>query len=131
MMTKQKERNAISRSLRNKKRRQLLAWLSALLSVAMIMGVMINLMQPANTMTTICGQEEHTHTSACYTQTLSCAHDGEEGHEHTADCYKSVLNCGKSEHTHSDSCYPKPEPKLEAQPRPCASRPSASGSAPT
>ena len=118
MKTKKRERNIITTRLHERKRRQILAGLSVVLSMAMVLGVVLNLMQPANTMTTICGLEEHTHSSACYTQVLSCAHEGEEGHEHSADCYKSVLSCGKSEHTHTDSCYPKPEPvAVEAAPK--------------
>lgn len=71
-----------------------------------------------------CGLEEHTHTSACYSEELVCgceegeadeagseeAAEGEgseaSGHVHTDECYEQVLTCGLSEHTHTDECYP-------------------------
>ena len=66
----------------------------------------------------ICGLEEHTHSAACYTQQLACAHTGEEGHEHTAECYTSVLSCGKTEHVHTAACYPQPTPEPTPVPIP-------------
>ena len=117
-MKKQKERDIISGRLHDKKLRQILAGLSALMSVVIALVVVVNLVQPVNTMTTICGKEEHTHTSECYTQELACAHEGEADHSHTAECYKNVLSCGKSEHTHTDACYPKTEEAEEPQAEP-------------
>ena len=106
---KQKDRNIIVRKLRESQRRKLLAGLSVFLSFIIVLSVAVNLMQPVNTMTTICGKEEHTHSDACYTQVLVCAQAGEEGHEHTADCYRMELTCGKEEHVHTERCYPQAE----------------------
>lgn len=70
-----------------------------------------------------CGQEEHTHTEACYHSDggssdgdsgESAIKDGEgkdyscglEEHEHSEDCYDEEGNliCELSEHTHADEC---------------------------
>ena len=112
---RQSSLNPISKYLRDKTRRQVLSGIVALLSAVVVLGVGLNLVQPAETMTTICGKEEHSHNSACYTQDLSCGREGEEGHVHTSECYKNVLTCGREEHTHTESCYPKPK-ELPAEP---------------
>ena len=80
----------INRSLLDKRRRQLRKAISLLLSAAIVLSVCLNLMQPASTMTTICGKEEHTHGEACYTQLLNCDQDGVEGHEHSAGCCAGI-----------------------------------------
>lgn len=60
-----------------------------------------------------CTQEEHVHTSDCYTKTettgervLTC---GMHEHTHDDSCYTEetveVLDCSATEHTHGDSCY--------------------------
>ena len=82
--------NIINLRLREQHRRQLRRGLSLLLSVAIVLSVCLNLMQPASTMTTICGKEEHTHGEACYTQLLNCDQDGVEGHEHSAGCCAGI-----------------------------------------
>ena len=110
----------INRSLLDKRRRQLRKAISLLLSAAIVLSVCLNLMQPANTMTTICGKEEHTHSASCYTQLLNCDQDGVEGHVHSADCYTSVLTCGLEEHVHTAACYPQATPAPTVNPEPAA-----------
>ena len=52
-----------------------------------------------------CGQAEHTHTDACYTQVLTCGQEEGDNHTHTEACYTRELTCGQAEHTHTDVCY--------------------------
>lgn len=66
--------------------------------------------------TIVCGQEEgagaHTHTEECYTQVrtdeLICGQEESAGHVHTEECYTSTLTCTLPEdenHTHTEECY--------------------------
>lgn len=58
-------RKRIRASIRRNKQRRLLSRVATLISVAIVFGVAMSLMQPVITMTTICGREEHAHTEAC------------------------------------------------------------------
>lgn len=71
------------------------------------------LILPAITMekTAYCGQEEHTHSDACYETRLVCGKEEttETPHTHTDECYEEhkVLVCGKEEsagHVHDENC---------------------------
>lgn len=64
------------------------------------------------TRTARCGQEEHTHSDACYEKRLICGLNEETGHSHTDACYNSDTPlCGLEEsegeegHIHTDACY--------------------------
>lgn len=73
----------LNQSKRKIRRRRVFSALSA----AVVLGVVVNLMEPASTLTreVICGLEEHTHAEACYADgALIC---GLPEHEHTEDCY--------------------------------------------
>ena len=98
----------MNRRLKENRRRKQLGRVVAVLSALVVLIVVGQLMQPVNTMTTICGREEHTHTDACYEQRLVCGQDEGEEHVHGDSCYERVLACGQSEHTHTDACYPAP-----------------------
>ncbi|MDY3905359.1 MAG: SpaA isopeptide-forming pilin-related protein [Lawsonibacter sp.] len=89
------------------------------LAILVSITTMYSLSQPASTMTgeLICGQEEHIHTDACYTEKLICGleeqtesvEDAEE-HVHDESCYEphEVLVCTEEEaeaHSHDESCY--------------------------
>lgn len=74
------------------------------------------LILPAITMekTAYCGQEEHTHSNACYETRLVCGKEEttETPHTHTDECYEEhkVLVCGKEEsagHVHDENCVQK------------------------
>ena len=88
-------------------RRQRMAAVSAL-SVIVVLGVALNLMQPAVTMTpnVLCGLEEHAHDSACYAWQTVCGLEEDGNHTHTDDCWGWALTCGLPEHTHTADCYP-------------------------
>ncbi len=92
------------------KRRSRLWKAFMLAAVAVVFTTTYMLILPALTLenNTICGEEEHTHTEACYKEvsTLTCATDAAD-HQHTADCYhvEKTLICGREEHTHSSACY--------------------------
>ena len=58
---------------------------------------------------TVCGKEEHEHTSECYTRELVCGQEESEGHQHTDECYEDVLTCGKEVHVHTEDCYAQEE----------------------
>ena len=89
------------------------------LAILVSITTMYSLSQPASTMTgePICGQEEHIHTDACYTEKLICgleerteAVEGAEEHVHDESCYEphEVLVCTEEEteaHSHDESCY--------------------------
>ena len=87
---------------RDRKRRRQRAGAVAVLSMIVVLGVVLNLVQPATTMTPkpLCGLAEHVHTDACYAMALACGMDGAEGHAHTDDCWQPVLACGMQEHVH-------------------------------
>ncbi|MBQ8955029.1 MAG: hypothetical protein IJ048_13030, partial [Clostridia bacterium] len=112
----------IQNTLQNQRTRRQLMNLMAVLSVVIVIAVSFALTKPANTMTTICGLEEHTHSEACFTQKLICGLDGQEDHVHSDDCYERVLTCGKTEHTHTPACYPaateEPAPEITEAPAP-------------
>ncbi|MDO4617185.1 MAG: CHAP domain-containing protein [Lachnospiraceae bacterium] len=59
------------------------------------------LILPAITLDTYCGEEEHTHTDACYTEeaVLTCSQAESAGHTHTDACYQTTeeLICGQEE----------------------------------
>ncbi len=105
---------------------------AVILSCAIVIGTFSALTQPAQTLTVVCEQEEHTHSSECYdtvttlvcgqeevaghTHTegcydeennLICGQEESAGHTHTADCYQSeqVLSCTQEEHVHTSDCY--------------------------
>lgn len=90
-----------------RRRKRLTAFVTAL-SLLVVAGVFLELMQPVVTMTPdpICGKTEHSHSPACYERVLACVLEEGEAHTHSDSCYKSVLVCGLSEHSHSDACYP-------------------------
>ena len=78
------------------------------LAILVSITTMYSLSQPASTMTgeLICGQEEHIHTDACYTEKLICgleerteAVEGAEEHVHDESCYEphEVLVCTEEE----------------------------------
>lgn len=57
-----------------------------------------------------CGIAEHTHTEACYSNTLNCGQEEGGGHRHSDECYQetSALVCGQEEseeHAHMAECY--------------------------
>lgn len=60
-----------------------------------------------------CGQEEHAHSEACYTEKYICGLEAGETepteplHTHTQDCYEKqqVQVCGLGEHAHGEDCY--------------------------
>ncbi len=76
----------------------------------------------------LCGLEEHTHSSECYTNELICDFNASEestvsaeassqetteaeeltaeSHIHTEECVKETLICTKTEHIHSADCFP-------------------------
>lgn len=103
----------------DKRRRKGLAAFATALSLLVIAGVFMELMQPVVTMTPdpICGMTEHSHSSACYERMLECALEEDETHTHSDACYKNVLVCGLSEHSHVDACYPTTveEPTIAVQ----------------
>ncbi|MBQ5467731.1 MAG: hypothetical protein IIT62_02370, partial [Oscillospiraceae bacterium] len=70
-------------------------------------GTVYALTTPAQTANKVlvCARQEHTHTDACYAQTLICGQEESDAHTHTDACYASVLSCGLEEHTHADACY--------------------------
>ena len=108
-MDKRKKSIIIERFFANKTRRKRIAQLAAVLSVLVVAGVFWRLTQPVITMTAnpVCGKTEHTHSSACYQDVLTCGQEEGEEHSHTSSCYSSVLCCGKSEHVHTSACYPE------------------------
>ncbi len=58
----------------------------------------------------VCGKEEHTHTEACYTKTLTCGQEAVEAHHHTEACYTKTLICNQEAveaHHHTDACREK------------------------
>ena len=89
------------------------------LAILVSITTMYSLSQPASTMTgePICGQQEHIHTDACYTEKLICgleerteAVEGAEEHVHDESCYEphEVLVCTEEAaeaHSHDESCY--------------------------
>ncbi len=108
------------------KRRQFLYVITAL---ALVFGISVYIQMrmtgTAMTNDVYCGQEEHTHSEACYEQVLICELEetaAEEisleetleeadsdvhmadGHTHTEDCYEMQLTCEVEEHVHTIDC---------------------------
>ena len=85
-------------------RKRLQKLFALLLVLSMTMG-MLNITAFATEGDLICGQEEHTHTVACYEQTLVCGQEESAEHTHTDACYGQELVCGLPEHIHTEACY--------------------------
>ena len=86
-------------------RKRLQKLFALLLVLSMTMG-MLNITAFATEGELICDTQEHTHTTACYEQTLICEQQESAGHVHTDACY--TLSCDQTEgegHHHSESCY--------------------------
>ena len=109
-------KKTVQEHVKASKQRKRFAVIVAMLSVLIAVSVGVYLIQPATTMTTICGKTEHTHTSDCYGTVLTCGQGGVEGHEHTDACYSQVLTCGMEEHTHTSACYQETEVQPAPQP---------------
>ena len=97
-----------------RKKRRLWKRIVACAACAVVFCTTYALILPAITMeeSTYCGQEEHTHTEACYTRELVCGLEESElpVHTHTDACYETteelVCTVPESEgHTHTDTCY--------------------------
>lgn len=97
---------------KKQKKRRRFSVVAAVFAVAVVGAVIWGLARAgiATTGEVKCGQEEHTHTEACYGSTLSCGQEENEGHAHTEACYQEVssLVCGQEEseeHAHTEECY--------------------------
>lgn len=100
--------------LLDQRRRKYWKKIVSVLAVIVVFCTTYALILPAITMEKklICGQEEHIHTDACYTEntTLVCQFQEGPGHTHTEACYtdEEVLLCTQEEragHTHTAECY--------------------------
>lgn len=88
------------------------AWQKAVMCLAAIVVfcTAYALILPAITLEqdTICGQEAHTHSDACYStkSTLICEFPEQPAHTHTEACYaeEQILTC-TGEHGHTEACY--------------------------
>lgn len=115
--------NTVKQMIRSftKRRTQRRRAYAAFTTLAILVSIttMYSLSQPASTMTgePICGQTEHVHTDACYTEKLICgleerteAVEGAEEHVHDESCYepREGLVCTEEAaeaHSHDESCY--------------------------
>ncbi len=85
--------------------------LIAALSVAVVGVTVGSLTHPAITMNGyVCGLEEHTHITSCYSQETTVLACGAKAHEHIEECYtpEGNITCNKAEyllHTHIDACF--------------------------
>lgn len=108
-------RKQVKKAEERKRKVRRLYSLIACFSILVAGVVFWRLMQPGIAMSgeTYCGQEEHTHTEACYGQEIVCGQEeGAGGHTHTDACYSQVrtdeLICGQEEsqgHVHNEGCY--------------------------
>lgn len=102
---------------KSKKRKRRRIGIAVTLLVVMVAGTVIGALTQygiAMTGDMNCGLEEHTHSEACYEDTLICGQEESEGHMHGDGCYdaEGTLICGQEEkegHLHKESCY---EPRL-------------------
>lgn len=104
-------KNYIAVCIRNRNRRRKTRMVLSVLSVFVTVGVFLQLMQPAITITAepICGMSEHKHTEKCFESVLVCGQGESRGHTHGNDCYEQarILVCTQTdeEHVHADECY--------------------------
>ncbi len=93
--------------VRSRKKKSIWTRILLCLAVLVAAGTVYALTTPAQTANKVlvCTRQEHTHTDACYAQTLICGQEESDAHTHTDACYASVLSCGLEEHTHTDACY--------------------------
>ncbi|MCI8506242.1 MAG: fibro-slime domain-containing protein [Lachnospiraceae bacterium] len=99
---------------RQKKSRK--AAIAAILLVVMVVGSVTGILSRygvAMTGAPTCGQEEHQHGEACYTEVIACGLEESEGHTHGEECsYPAELSCAleeNEEHAHGAECYQIPE----------------------
>ena len=94
-------------------RRYTAFFLAASLMVSAAVGYGLRQTGISATADYFCGQEEHSHSEACYTEEYICGLEAGETeptealHTHTQDCYEeqSVQICGFGEHIHGEGCY--------------------------
>jgi len=72
--------------------------------------IMLPICTMADTDSTYCGLDEHTHTGNCYNDRLVCNLEEVESHTHNDECYTFYKDfvCGKKEgevHKHTGKCY--------------------------
>ena len=88
-------------------------FLAASLMVSAAVGYGLRQTGVSATADYFCGQEEHTHSEACYTEEYICGLEAGETeptepfHTHVQDCYEeqTVQVCGLREHAHGEGCY--------------------------
>ena len=99
--------NGSANFVRSRKKKSIWTRILLCLAVLVAAGTVYALTTPAQTANKVlvCTRQEHTHTDACYAQTLICGQEESDAHTHTDACYASVLSCGLEEHTHTDACY--------------------------
>lgn len=105
-------REYLSNVKSRRKRRRRITITIAVFAVLVVGSVVWSLARMGIAMTgdPKCGVEEHTHSDACYTDTLVCGMEESAGHTHSDACYQteSTLVCGmeeSEEHVHDESCY--------------------------
>lgn len=108
-------RKQVRNAREKKRRRRKLYAVIACFSILVAGIVSWQLIVPGIAMSgaTYCGLEEHTHSEACYGQTIVCGQEEGAGkHTHTEECYTEVrteeLTCGQEAsegYQHSDACY--------------------------
>ena len=108
-------RKQVGNAGERKKRRKKLYAVIACFSILVAGIVSWQLIVPGIAMSgeAYCGLEEHTHSEACYGQTIVCGQEeGAGAHTHTEECYTQLrtdeLICGQEEsagHVHTEECY--------------------------